>query len=469
MQRGIKSPIPAAIAAAIALLAAPFPARAAFDAFLNFTGPAPGTKLPSGDSLDTQFTKANGWMPIGSFDQSILNPIDIASATSGAGATKTVLNDFSFTRIIGPEAPSLFSYLATGAHFGKANLVLRQASPVGALNVRRPFYSAIMDTVLVKTINWSANSGDDAPREDVNLVYGALQWIFTSFDANGIPTTTLAVNWNQINDTGGAGVMADVSAPTLEYPASASVAAGGNITIQPTAGPSDPNGIASVIVKDKGGYTGGISVNSGGLIQITAAQPAGTFAILIEAANNLSVPKTATFNLAVGALPPLRANPDNAYRLLGQSIAISTANLLANDTAGATFDGLSTSTTALGGSVSLANGVISYTPPAPDPGTTDSFTYRIRDINNQTATASVTISIALPGQRGNLSITLGRATTLRLTATAGQKYQLQTAPDITGPWTSLGEPVTANPDSIAQWQDASPAGAARYYRVYALQ
>jgi N-acetylneuraminic acid mutarotase len=88
-------------------------------------------------------------------------------------------------------------------------------------------------------------------------------------------------------------------APTLSYTNPHSVGTGGSLTVNPASGPSDNGSLASVAVQGKGDYTGGITVNSRGVVSLTNASPGGSFPITIRATDNCGVTTDATFTLNV--------------------------------------------------------------------------------------------------------------------------------------------------------------------------
>jgi type VI protein secretion system component Hcp len=455
-----------AVASAFALLPEFGPGQAAFDAFLRFTDPEGGAKPVAGDSVDKNFRAADGWFEISSFDHGILNTVNVGLPAGGTGKAK--FEDFNFSKLVNAGSPALFGAVA-GGFYQRANLSLRQA---GFNAPNAPFYEATFDTVFIKSVRWSGAAGDDAVQEDVSTVFGAMEWSYTSFDADGKPRKAVTVNWSQITNSGGDGGLEGQppSVPTLSYAGAKSVASGGALTVNPSSGPSDPTGIASVTVQSVGGYTGNISVNNSGVVQISNASPVGgPYSITIRAASNGGGVKDASFNLTVNAvIPALIANADSLTRALSRSVKIPVAMLVGNDSNGAVFDALPSATTALGGRVALSGTTIIYDPPVPDPGTDDSFTYRIRDSFSQTSTGTVTVTVGGPngGPSGNLIIGVSdEGRSLRLVGIPGRKYQLQAAGDVNGPWSNFGDAVTADANGSADWLDSSP-DSPRFYRAY---
>lgn len=440
--------------------------RGAVDAFLRFTGPVGGAIACPGESTDDQFPGKDGWFRITSFDNSILNSTTLGSATGGATAGKTTFRNFNFTKKADAASLALFKTSATGGRYEQAELALRQISFDG--KPLKPFYTAKLRTVFVNSINWSG-PGDEGPEESVAILYFAIEWSFTRFDPDGTPSTTLTVNWNQVANVGGDGSFLP---PTLSYPPSQSVLNGGSLNVSPLTGPSDSDGIATIAILSKGDYTGGITLDTAaGIVRITGAAPVGgPYTIVVKATDGLGLSTEASFNLVVNPdLPALLANPDAVARVLGNPLNIPTGNLTSNDSAGAIFDGLPSDTTRLGGRVSVSDTTIKYEPPAPDPGTDDTFTYRIRDSFGQTQTGIVTVGVDNPtGPSGNLTIRLTRTeTTLQLEGAPGRKYQLQKAFDVSGPWNDFDDPMVGDVNGFAHWTDPDQASP-RFYKAYTV-
>jgi type VI protein secretion system component Hcp len=449
---------------ALLILSTMLNSRGAVDAFIRFTEPAGGAVPVPGESTDDQFSGKDGWFGVLSVDNGILKPFVIGSTTE----SQATFRNFAFTKHSDLASPALFKTSAAGGHYQQADLVLRQAA-VGS-KPPAPFYTAKFRSIFVDAINWSGPV-DEGPIESIATSYVAIEWSFTSFSRDGSPTTTLTVNWDQVLNTGGDGPFPPPNLPpTLTYPATQSVVSGKAIKISPLTGPTDPDGIASIVIFSKGNYTGDISVDSAsGIVQITDAAPVGgPYPIIVRATDRVGLSTDANFNLLVNAdTPALLANADIVSRVLGTALNISTGTLTANDSAGATFDGLPSATTALGGHVTFSGSTITYQPPTPDPGTEDAFTYRIRDSFNQTQTGTVTINVSYPnGPSGNLTISVtGVQTALRLVGIPGRKIQLQKAQNIAGPWNNFGAVVTADINGSATWTDSVP-GSPRFYQAY---
>lgn len=93
--------------------------------------------------------------------------------------------------------------------------------------------------------------------------------------------------------------------PTLAYGAGASVVTGGSLVIRPTGGLSDNGAISSVLVQNRGSFTGTVAVNSAGEVTIANAAPSGIHNLTIRATDNCGASTDATVRLVVNTLPTI--------------------------------------------------------------------------------------------------------------------------------------------------------------------
>lgn len=121
---------------------------------------------------------------------------------------------------------------------------------------------------------------------------------------------------------------------------------------------------------------------------------------IVYRASNAAGSDTGTVTLTVNSVndDPTAADDVAPAGTEDQSLMISEASLLANDSAGPdnepqalTFDSVS-ATSAQGGTVTRSGGMITYTP-APDFNGVDTFTYTISDSEGATDTATVTVNV----------------------------------------------------------------------------
>lgn len=444
-------------------------AQGAFDCYARFTPYA--SKTMGGTSKDGQFPGSSGWTGIELTEQGITNLLSIGSQASGTGAGVARFTTFRFTKSVDSATPTFLQMLASGAAFSTVEIVFRQAGVPD--NHPSPYYATTLKLVGLQSLNWTNQDGS-APVESVGIQYGQLDWSCTKFDSNGIPTTLVTVNWDQVLNKGTGVQQSSVTPPVLIYPQAQSVANGASLVVNPTAGLTAAAGLDHLTVKSTGGYVGGIAVDpTTGVVKLTQAQPTGgPYAIIIEAVDSNWFATDAAFTLTVNPITPaLLANPDQFTRVFGASNTIPVSTLLANDSAGAVFDSLPSQDTELKGRVSLQGSSILYQPPVPDPGLDDTFTYKIRDAYGQTAIGTVTVGISLPGggPTGNLSIRISDGQIeIQLTGLPAHSYQMQSAQSPTGPWTNLGDPIMADADGLVRWHDAAQQSEV-FYRAFNIR
>jgi type VI secretion system Hcp family effector len=161
------------------------------------------------------------------------------------------------------------------------------------------------------------------------------------------------------------------------------------------------------------------------------------------------------------------AAPDRFVRWFGGGLILPIQILLANDGPDAAFDQLLSSDTALGGNISISGAQVVYTPPAPDQGAEDYFSYRVLNQAGRHSDAVVTIGVRIV-TAPTLGLTVSaQSVEVHLTAEAGLRYQLQFTDRLGEPWTDTGLPVSADSNGQVSWTNALQVGT-QYYRALIL-
>jgi len=148
-------------------------------------------------------------------------------------------------------------------------------------------------------------------------------------------------------------------------------------------------------------------------------------------------------------------------------LVLSTANLMANDADPdgdpITIESVSP-TSNYGATVSLNNGVVTYTPT--DIFGNDTFEYTLKDSNGATTKGIVWVQIPLQDMvRLRISSLTGTNCHLQLLGHKDQVYLIKHAPTPTGPWELLGGVMTDS-YGFAEIDDAAtPRPASRFYRA----
>jgi hypothetical protein len=187
-----------------------------------------------------------------------------------------------------------------------------------------------------------------------------------------------------------------------------------------------------------------LAVNNlpGGTRLITATYPGSD---IYAEVTSLPLPQ----EIAPAGEPPV-ANNDALEVYRNNAGSVAAAALLANDTnpAGGTLavTGVS-ATSAKGGTVALANGTVTYTPPKNYVGT-DSFTYAITDIRSYTVTGVVNVTVndsqMIPLVYG--PVVVGGNIVLRWAGAPGMTYTIEYMGSADGDWekrANLEAPVLA--------------------------
>ena len=221
------------------------------------------------------------------------------------------------------------------------------------------------------------------------------------------------------------------------------------------------NGAASLVSGTTYRYTFSGSFNLGA---VGVNYIAASFSDLEANDNEASVEGFSVLNS-----PPTLAT-DTITRYPTQTVKTTVAFLLSNDSdpdmngpltlIGVTYTGGN------GGSVSLADGLVFYTP-APDYGGDDSFTYTAEDILGASSTGTVNVTI-IDDNGPSLNIvgmeTLGDGSAKTTFAgIPGRTYQIQKSPDMIN-WTNAVS-IIADAQGRIVFIDGPPAPPAQFYRT----
>ena len=163
--------------------------------------------------------------------------------------------------------------------------------------------------------------------------------------------------------------------------------------------------------------------------------------------------------------PPVAQNNGGATTQ-GRALSFANDKLLSNDS-DPDGDPLSViSVTAMstnGGSVALAAGRVTYTP-LPGFNGLDRFSYTISDGRGGTATADVEVLVvsgSLPGLNQVAIQVVPGGVRIRFAGIPGRTYDLQRAPAVTGPWSTLSI-VVAPLHGLIEYLDTAPTSPAFY-------
>ena len=416
-----------------------------------------------------------------------------ADATSAQGATITVADGtLTYTAashdvISGDDT---FTYKIKDTHNAEATAtvavrLVNRAPVPGTLVLER--YNDQPATLTVATLLAAASDPDLDPIDfvaaaatstqgaDVVLDSGVLTYTAASPMAIvGNDTFTYTITDNRVETpiTGTVTVKLINRAPTVEPVAIDRHNTDGTTlipiaTLLAAASDADGHSLTVAIVAASSSAGASVSIASEQVVYTPASLPLNTddtFTFTIEDA--LGASTTGTVTLRVVNRVPIAGN-DLLTRAAGENATVTTATLLGNDFDPdgdeLTFVSVS-ATSAQGATVSLSDGVITYSPNGFITGN-DTFTYTIRDSHHETATATVTVetsSAAAP------ILTIEPRTggvTLHLTGARFVLHTIWVSTDLLT-WTELDN-VTTDTNGHATVEDPTnpDEGSARFYRA----
>jgi hypothetical protein len=243
------------------------------------------------------------------------------------------------------------------------------------------------------------------------------------------------------------------------------VGAAGTFTVTTTGFPTP--GITRGGAALPGGVTFTDNGNGTGTLGGTPATgTGGTYNLTFTASNGVGEEAVQNFTLRINT-PPV-AGADTLGTDRNQSVNAAVSKLLANDrdadgdTLGITSVA---SVSAQGGSVALAGGVITYSPPVDFTGA-DSFTYTLSDGRGGSATAIVAVTVRSPNAANNQGTITATENgfLIRFHGVPSVSYKIQFSSDL-ATWEDLDGPIQAGPTGIYEAEDVTdPMPEQRFYR-----
>jgi type VI secretion system secreted protein Hcp len=169
----------------------------ATDIFLEFVGNVLGVSGESKVVGESQDKAHPNTVPVSAYTFGVENKQTIGSTSGGAGSGKATLNTLTISKSVDLSSPSLYATSASGGHFQQVNLYVRKAGGgAGDYLIYR------FKLVFVSKITWSDSSGDDAPQEEVDFEYGALQVQYAQQNPSGQLGTPKQQSWSQVTNKG---------------------------------------------------------------------------------------------------------------------------------------------------------------------------------------------------------------------------------------------------------------------------
>lgn len=167
----------------------------AFDAFFKFEKGSGNALDVKGESQDEAF---KDWIELASYSLSAENMLNIGSKSGGAGAGKASFGTLTLEKQPDSTSPVLFLAMCMGAHYGKATLAICRST--GAKGKKEPFLAFEFSLVAVKRISNEGSSGDDYPKETLELEYGAMSWTYRAQDKTGKLGAALTKSWSRVKN-----------------------------------------------------------------------------------------------------------------------------------------------------------------------------------------------------------------------------------------------------------------------------
>ena len=165
----------------------------AYDAFMWLKGGAPEAK---GETTDKAYKDKNAF-EIYSFSWGASNPVNIGSASGGAGAGKVSISSFNIMKKTDSASPALFLNCCKGQHFSEGHVVLRKAGGDALEYLTYDF-----EEVFVESVQWSGSSGgDDTPTESVSFAFGKVDLKYTPQKGKGEKGTAIPATWDLRQNT----------------------------------------------------------------------------------------------------------------------------------------------------------------------------------------------------------------------------------------------------------------------------
>ncbi len=189
------------------------------------------TGVPSNPATNVTGDLAGGLIDLASFNTAATAPVSIGSASAGASAGKLLFDPLVIQSVVGRHTPGLFLVMASGAHFTKAQIVVRDE----AARIRVTYN---FGTVFVSRHEIAAAVGDTNAIETDTLNFGSLQIIINDPNTNKVIQQT---QWNQITNTNTVSTLGFPSSSVSTAAVSATAVGGGRNpgTVAPTGIPTN--------------------------------------------------------------------------------------------------------------------------------------------------------------------------------------------------------------------------------------
>lgn len=204
---------------------------------------------------------------------------------------------------------------------------------------------------------------------------------------------------------------------------------------------------------------------TGSAINFGSQTAAGTYTVLATSVAGCSAYMNNSAIVTVDTPPVAAASLCGTAE--GHQVMVPVGNLLAHATGGALSITAVSPASAQGGTVTLAGGLVTYTPPAGYVGP-DQFTYTLSDsCGTAQGTVSVTITAASPPPFDQVAIPLvSTCVNLDYSGDPTLVYVVQWESSLNGPWMDLSGTLTPDATGLISYSDCrSPLPSGGFYRI----
>lgn len=143
----------------------------------------------------------DGFFPIGSVELGVENTISIDSTTSGGGAGRAIFKELVISKWPGKVSTDIFSKLVSGRHYNEVEIIMVRSG--STFDPKAPPYVMTfgMKLVMAQSLDYSVSDGDEIPREQIVLQFGAIRVRYYETDPRtGATTISSEAVWSRVKN-----------------------------------------------------------------------------------------------------------------------------------------------------------------------------------------------------------------------------------------------------------------------------
>jgi type VI secretion system secreted protein Hcp len=170
----------------------------ACDNYMWFTAAATGGLLstaatqPKGETQDV-FFKTKFAMELTSCSFSVAQAETTGSMSTGSSAGKAKFERLTIEKYVDAASVPLVNACTAGAHFPAIHIACRKAG-----GDQLKYLQFIMRQVFVTKVSWSGGGGEEAPKETIEFVFGAMGMQYCRQLETGAAGTPIQAMWSVI-------------------------------------------------------------------------------------------------------------------------------------------------------------------------------------------------------------------------------------------------------------------------------